>query len=187
MKKWLQGLMPEGFPSLSSTVISGPGETGKPLIAFAFILSGLKSNGSVIVIPLQYPTAEFMRISMSKLYNINLENYRERIAYIQFDPSIDRYRKVGNNTLKANLVKTTILNETIKHAENMVEKSDLGTLVFDSALNLLFFSPTYKEKIVECLRDIIKNDKSRTYLYAVSTSVFANEIKVLEDAVDNLM
>ena len=69
----------------------------------------------------------------------------------------------------------------------MVEKSDLGSLVFGSALNLLLFSPTYKNDTIKNLENIIKNDKSKTYIFSVSTSAFADEIKLWEDAADNLM
>lgn len=72
-------------------------------------------------------------------------------------------------------------------AENMFDKTAPGTLVLGSALNLLFFSKTYKDSILNKLKDALQNDKSRTYAFAVSTSVFADEIKILEDAADNLM
>jgi len=106
---------------------------------------------------------------------------------VQFDPSIDAYQKRENNAIKANLLKPYIWNETIKKAEDMIEKSDLGVLVFGSALNLLLFSPTYKKDVIENLRHIIKNDKSRTYIFSVSTSALADEIKTWEEAADNLM
>ena len=186
-EEWLQKLLPEGFPYPSSTFISGPGGTGKPLVEFAFVSSWLKSGGSAIGIPLQYPTAEFVKTAMSELYEINLENYHEKIAYIQFDPSIDGYEKIGNNTIKANLLKPDIWNKAVKKADDMIEKSGLGILVFGSALNLLLFSPTYKRGIIKNLEGIIKNDKSRTYIFSISTSAFADEIKVWEKTADNLM
>ena len=184
---WLRKLLPEGFPCSSSTLISGPGGTGKPLVLFAFIASWLNSGGSVIAIPLQYPTMEFVRIAMSKLYNVDLKDYYRKIAYIQFELYINGYKNIGNNILKANLSKPDIWNKVIGIADNMVEKSDLGTLVFGSALNLLLFSPTYKNDTIKNLENIIKNDKSKTYIFSVSTSAFADEIKLWEDAADNLM
>lgn len=35
--KWLNELLPEGISIPSSTLISGPGGTGKPLVEFAFV------------------------------------------------------------------------------------------------------------------------------------------------------
>ena len=184
---WLRRLLPEGFPYPSSTLISGPGGTGKPLVEFAFVSSWLKSGGSAIGIPLQYPSAEFVKRAMSRLYEIDIEDYHEKTAYIWFDPSIDGYEDMRNNTIKANLLKPNIWNETVKKADDMIEKTAMGTLVFGSALNLLLFSPTYKKHIIKNLEDVIKNDKSRTYIFSISTSAFADEIRVWEKSADNLM
>ncbi|MCD6543651.1 MAG: hypothetical protein J7K34_04015, partial [Flavobacteriaceae bacterium] len=59
-QEWLKELMPDGLPYPSSTIISGPGGSGKPLVEFAFVASWLKSGGSVIGIPLQYPSIDFV-------------------------------------------------------------------------------------------------------------------------------
>jgi len=185
--EWLAKLLPEGFPYPSSTLISGPGGTGKPLVEFAFVAAWLEAGGSVIGIPLQYPTAEFVGTSMNKLYNINLDNYRGKISFIQFDPTSDRWEKMGNDALKANLLKPEVWDEAIGEAEKMVERGGLGTMVFGSALNLLLFSPTYKNSILGELKEIIKRERSKTYIFSVSTSAFADEIKIWEEAADNLM
>lgn len=184
---WLKKLIPEGLPYPSSTLISGPGGTGKPLVEFAFVASWLKSGGSVIGIPLQYPTMEFVGTAMTKLYNIDLKDYQGKIAIIQLDPHIDGYEKIENNFLKANLLKPEIWKKAIEIADSIVKKNDLGTMVFGSALNLLLFSPTYKNDVISNLENIIKNDKSKTYVFSVSTSAFADEIKLWEEVADNLM
>jgi len=130
---------------------------------------------------------EFVKTVMDKLYNLDPKNYPGKMVFIQFDPHIDTYKELEGNILKANLLKPKVWNSVIKIADNMIEKSDLGTLVFGSALNLLLFSPTYKNDAIENLMNIIKNDKSKTYLFSVSTSAFADEIKLWEEAADNLM
>ena len=89
----------ERFPCPSSTLISGPGETGKPLVEFAFVSSWLKSGGSVIGILLQYPTVEFVKAEMRKLYNVNPENCHGKMMHIQVDPFVDEYEGVGNDIL----------------------------------------------------------------------------------------
>jgi len=186
-EEWLQRVLPKGFPYPTSTFISGPGGTGKPLVEFAFVSSWLKSGGGVIAIPLQYPTMEFLKTSMNKLYNIDLENYQGKIALLQFDPHIEGYENMGDNVLKANLLKPEIWNKVIEMADSMVDKNSLGTMVFGSALNLLLFSPTYKDKVIENIENILKNNKSKTYIFSVSTSAFADEIKIWERAANNLM
>ncbi|MBN2632159.1 MAG: hypothetical protein JXR66_01290 [Bacteroidales bacterium] len=184
---FLEELLPEGVLVPSSTLISGPGGTGKPLVEFAFVAAWLKAGGSLIGISLQYPGGELLITAMKKLYNVDLTEYHDNIVYVQFDINVGGCKKTSCNTLKANLLKPEIWDETIITAETMLAKTGPGTMVFGSALNLLFFSKTYKEGILKKLRDVLKNDKSRTYAFAVSTSAFSDEIKILEDVADNLM
>jgi KaiC/GvpD/RAD55 family RecA-like ATPase len=185
--KWLDELLPEGISIPSSTLVSGPGGTGKPLVEFAFVAAWLKAGGSIIGIPLQYPTGELVKTAMKKLYDMDLDNYRGKVVYIQFDPGVNGYEKTGKDTLKANMVKPQIWDETIEAAENMLDKTELGTMVFGSALNLLLFSKTYKISILNKLKEVLQYDKSRTYAFAVSTSAYADEIKILEEVADNLL
>lgn len=184
---WLAKLLPEGLPVPSSTLISGPGGTGKPLVEFAFVADWLKAGGSLIAIPLQYPTPDLMKTAMKKLYHIDLNNYSKKVVFVQFDHKIDTFQKLNNNTFQANMLKPKVWNKIILAAEDILPMSPKGVMVFGSALNLLLFSQHYGDKILEKLYEIITFDKSRTYLFAVSTSAFADRIKILEDATDNLM
>ncbi len=185
--KWLDELLPEGLPVPSSTLISGPGGTGKPLVEFAFVAAWLKAGGAVIGIPLQYPGSELLITAMKKLYNMDLNDYPGKIVYIQFDIDIDGCEKIDDNKLKANMVKPEIWDEAIHKAEKMLDKTGPGTMVFGSALNLLLFSKTYKNRILDKLKDLLQYDKSRMYSFAVSTSALKEDIKVLENVTDNLM
>ncbi|MBN2275875.1 MAG: hypothetical protein JXR41_02680 [Bacteroidales bacterium] len=185
--KWLEELLPEGILVPSSTLISGPGGTGKPLVEFAFLDAWLKAGGSLIGIPLQYPSGELVKTAMKKLYNMDLNDYQGKIAYIQFDPAVNGCEIVDDHTLKANMVNPETWDEAVEKAGNMLVKSELGTMVFGSALNLLLFSKTYKDRMLDKLKGFLHHDKSLTYAFAVSTSALADEIKILEDAADNLM
>lgn len=184
---WLDELLPEGIRIPGSILISGPGGTGKPLVEFAFVAGWLKAGGSLIAMPLQYPTFGLLKSTIKKIYNIDLENYTGKIAYIEFDHKADSYLSQGENNIKANIAKPEIWDETIKTAERMIEKGGPGIMIFGSALNLLLLSPTYKNLILNKLKEIIAEDKTRTYSFAVSTSIFSEDIKVLEDAADNLI
>jgi KaiC/GvpD/RAD55 family RecA-like ATPase len=184
---WLDELLPEGISIPSSTLISGPGGTGKPLVEFAFVVAWLKAGGSVIAIPLQYPGGELLITAMKNLYNLDLNEYHNKIVYLQFDINTGGCIKTSTNTLKANLLKPEVWDETINKAEGMFDKTGLGTMVFGSALNLLLFSKTFKDSMLKKLKDSLQHDKSRTYAFAVNNSTLANEIKTLEDVADNLM
>src|SRR6056297_1269936 len=176
---WMDELLPEGLPVPSSTILSGPGGTGKPLVEFAFVAAWLKAGGTLIALPLQYPKPKLMKTAMKKLYNIDLEDHREMITYIQFDPHVDKCEKIGQDTLRANVIKPGLWDEAVSKGEDMLPDSELGIMVFGSALNLLLFSPTYQNRILGKLEQIVQ-DKSKTYAFSVSTSAFRDKIKVLE-------
>jgi KaiC/GvpD/RAD55 family RecA-like ATPase len=184
---WLDELLPEGILIPSSTLISGPGGTGKPLVEFAFVVAWLKAGGSLIGIPLQYPGGEILLTGIKKLYDLDLKDYYKKIVYVQFDINTQVCEKTSANTLKANLLKPEIWDETIDKAESMLEKTGPGTLIFGSALNLLLFSKTYKAGMLNKLKYLLKSDKSHSYAFAVSNSSLKDEIKILEDVSDNLM
>lgn len=184
---WLNELLPEGILIPSSILISGPARTGKPLVEFAFVSEWLKAGGSLIGIPLQYPGGELLITAMKKLYNVDLTDYHKKIIYVQFDINAEGCRVTSCNTLRANLLKPEVWDETINTAESMLDVSGPGTLIFGSALNLLLFSKTYKDSMLNKLKDILQYDKKRTYAFAVSTGELADEIKTLENAADNLM
>ena len=101
--RWLDELLPEGMMIPSSTLISGPGGTGKPLVEFVFVDAWLKAGGSLLGIPLQYPSGGLMEMAMQKLYGTNLYNYQGQIAYIQLDPFANTCKKINEDILKANI------------------------------------------------------------------------------------
>jgi archaellum biogenesis ATPase FlaH len=164
---WLNNLIPDGMPYPTSTLISGPGGSGKPLIGLAFVTNWLKAGGNVIFIPLQYPEVNFINTSLNKLYNLNLDNYQKKVVYINFNYHISSWKIVNKNTIDANLLKTTIWEKALNEADKLLIKyNSLATLVFASALNLLLFSPTYKKSILDKLEKLLKQDKKKNiYIY----------------------
>lgn len=185
---WLNELLPEGLPYPRSTLISGPGGSGKPLIGFAFVYSWLKAGGNVILIPLQYPEMTLVKTSLKRLYDLDIQEYSNKIAYIRLNPDLDTWEKANGNTLEANLLKPAVWDEAINEAENpLADGGDLGILVFASALNLLLFSPTYKKLNLDKFEKLLSEDRKRTYLFSVSTGAFREDITRWERVVDNLM
>jgi len=185
--QWLDKVMPEGLLIPSSTLISGPGGTGKPLIAFAFISSWLKNEGGVIMFSLQYPSPEFTVGSMKKICGVDLNEYKKKVLYVNFNPSIQFTEKVKKLEYNANLLKPEVWDKVIEVAEKSLGESNLGTLFFGAALNLLLFSKTYAEVVFEKLKRLISEDKTMSFLFTVSTSAFKEKIKVLEESADNLI
>ena len=187
-QNWLNELLPEGLPYPSSTLISGPGGSGKPLIGFAFVSDWLEAGGNVVFIPLQYPRMELVKTSLQQLYHFNIGKYLRQVAFIQFNPDLDRQKKVDEKTIEANILKSDVWDKVINEIENLLsDECHLGTLIFASALNLLLFSPTYNKLNSDKFERIIREDKSRTYILSVSTSAFKKDIEKWEKAADNLM
>jgi len=183
----LDRLLPEGIPYPSATVISGPGGSGKPLIGLAIVHDWLRAGGSIVFIPLEHSNLEFIGKSLEKLYNLNVEDYADKTAYIKFDPEIGGLEKTGSGVLKANLVKPEVWDKIIAEANELVGESPIGIMFFGSALNLLLFSPTYGDKVLEKLVSITREHHENSYLFTVSTSAYREKIRRLEQASENLM
>jgi len=157
------------------------------LVELALADSWLKAGGSLITIPLQYPSGEMIASAMMMLYHTDLGQYRGKVAYIQFDPAMREGMIIGENKVTANILDPDRWDRAIERAEGMVEKSGPGVMVLGSALNLLLFSKRHKDAVQLKMRQMLQEDKSRSYAFAVSTSAFASEIKELEEVSDNLM
>jgi KaiC/GvpD/RAD55 family RecA-like ATPase len=187
---WFDGLMPEGLPVPSSTLISGEGGSGKPLLGFSVLSSWLKQGGNAIFI-LTSTGKDFVEESMKKIYAIDIAHYREDISFIEFDPSLEpavHRIEETNATIRANLVNPAVWDRAVETAtEQLKRQSTLGTLIFCSAINLFLFSETYRKGIRDRLQELINRDKTKTYLFTVSTSAYKEDIALLEAAADNLM
>ena len=184
---WMDALMPEGLPIDSATLITGPGGSGKPLIGDTITSAWLRAGGSVIFMSLQYPSPDFVYTSIEKVANLNLDDYRDHIAFIALDASLEGMTPVEGRRFRANVVKPEIWDAALAHAAEMVEGGGPGILVFASAINLLLFSPTYGEAILAKIKETMTTRKPGwTYLFSASTTAKKEEIAELEAIADNL-
>lgn len=179
--------MPEGLPINTSTIISGPGGSGKPLIGESFVAAWLKEGGNVIFMSLQYPSTDFLAESIKKVTGINIDDYTDKIVFVELNVGMVSWSLENKNKIRANLVIPQVWEETLNAAKLHLPPKGIGNLIFGSALNLLFFSPTYGDAILNKMKETITTDKSTTYIFSVSTSAKADEIKEVEDAADNLI
>jgi hypothetical protein len=60
-------------------------------------------------------------------------------------------------------------------------------VLYGAALNVLFFSPTWGEKIFEKWKEILSRPGRFTSVFSVSTSAFREKIRQLEELADNLI
>ncbi len=187
---WLDRLAPEGIPVPASILISGPGGSGKPLVALAFAASWLRKGGQVIFIPLQYPDPGFIEKDLQRFYDLALEDYRRSFCFLEFDLDLDPEAATQiqeePSILRANLVNPQGLKRGLEAACLALGGCDSKTLVLGSALNLLLFSPTYGARTLAFLEATFRDDKSKTYLFTVSSSALSDKIEVLERAADHL-
>lgn len=184
---WLNTVFPEGLENNESTLISGPGGSGKPLVALGIANAWLKAGGSLVNIPLQYPSMTMVKESMKSIYDTDLEDYKGRVSYVQFNPEIEGMHEMDDAVIEANLIKPEVWEKAIEKAKAMVEKSDLGVLVFASAINLLLFNKKYKNQVIETIRNALENGQETPMLLTVANNVFTDDINRLELAADNLM
>ncbi len=184
---WLDDLMPSGLPLRASTLLSGPGGSGKPLIGDSFVAAWLRAGGSVVFMSLQYPSTDFIYESLKIVAGLDLNEYADRVAFISLDAALDGMNAPNGNVFKANLVKPEIWDAAIEKACDMVPDGGPGIMVFGSALNLLLFSPTYGQALLQRMETLLREDKNRTYVFSVSTSAKAEEIARLEAVADNLI
>ncbi|MBN1625358.1 MAG: hypothetical protein JW944_02440 [Deltaproteobacteria bacterium] len=186
-QEWFDRLIPEGIPTHSSTLITGPGGSGKPLIGNLIAAAWLRHGGSVVFLSLQYPSHDFIIAALKNVAQLDLDQYKERTVFVELDVSREDVILTSANHFKANLVKPDVWDETIKQACSAAPNEGPGILVFGSALNLLLFSPTYSKAILGRMKNTIRYDKRHTYLFTVSTTAMASEISQLEAIADNLI
>ncbi len=187
--EWLDTLMPEGIHPHTSTVISGPGGSGKPLIGNAFAITWLQAGGSVVFMPLQYPSTDFVFRGISTLGKITLDQYLDHVSFLILDPTIEALEAAEekDRKIKANLIKPEVWDTALERACSRVPDEGPGILVLGSALNLLLFSPKYAPAILEKMQETLRQDKRRTYVFSISTSAKKDQAAQLEEAADNLL
>ena len=184
---WINDVIPEGLPLKSTTVITGPGGSGKPLIGEVFVVDWLRKGGSVIFMSLQYPGSEFITESIKSVTGLNIQDYNEKIIFLQLDTGISEYQEVNKSLILANLVKPEVWEKVLNLASAKLPDEGPGILIFCSALNLLLFSPTYGDVILEKIKNTIVSNTTNTHIFSVSTSAKAKEISELEEIADNLI
>ncbi len=184
---WFDRLLPDGLPIPSSTLLSGPGGSGKPLVGNVIAAAWLKQGGSVIFMSLQYPDHSFIKAGLNKVAHLDLEDYKDRVVFIELDATIDTMTEPDDNRFRANVVKPDVWYRSIEQASSMLPEDGPGILIFSSALNLLLFSPTYGAGILEKMKAAAQGAQRFTYLFSASTTAKAEEIAELEAVVDNLI
>jgi len=184
---WFDALFPQGIPTRTSTLVTGPGGSGKPLIGNLIASAWLREGGSVVFMSLQYPTHEFIVAGLKSVAGLDLSDYKDRVVFIELDATRKDVALTDTHYFKANVVIPDNWDAAIEQSSSLVPNEGPGILFFASALNLLLFSPTYGEAVLERMKKTVKEDKRYTYLFTVSTTAKGKEIAQLEDVADNVL
>jgi len=180
---WLKEVLPEGIKIPSSTLISGPGGSGKPLIAAMLLTSWLKQGGSIIYYLIN--SGKDYTEKIFSIYDINLKNYVNRIYFVDFDLEGDQPVQIAENHVKTNLLKPENWQTTIDQAKNQLDAKNHPTIIFGAALNILLFSPTFGNQIFNYFKELIESGENS--LFTISNNVFEVKMRELETRADNLL
>lgn len=184
---WLGQILPEGWPTRTSTLITGLGGSGKPLIGNFIVSNWLKQGGSVVFLSLQYPDPEVIAAGLKRVTGADLANYQGRVTFIELDAEMEDMEILSQNRIRGNLVKPPVWAGALATALSSLPREGPGVLVFGSALNLLLFSPTYGKGILAEIKSTISRTDTLTFLFSVSSSAKKEMISELEEAADNLL
>ena len=183
---WLDEAFPEGLDVPSSTVITGPGGAGKPIIALGYVSAWLQQGGSVISAPLQFPDPDFISGNLVELYGVDPAEYAQDFLHVEFDPDIEGIQEVSHDHLKANVVTPDTWALILDEADSRFEDDELGTLFFATALNLPLFSRTYRAELLETFEDLFDAGDVTT-LFCLSTSMIEDVARSVASLSDNLL
>ncbi len=180
---WLKKVLPQGIAIPSSTLISGPGGSGKPLIAGMLLASWMKKGGAVINFLIN--SGRDYAEKIFAVYGLEPDEYKGQIFYIDFDPNLEAWEDVAEDQVKANLLHADSWDVMLKLAEKRLDLEKHPPIIFGAALNILLFSPTYRQEVFQKLMEIIKSDQNS--LFTISNNVFEDKMQALENAADNLI
>jgi len=147
----------------------------------------LRRGGSVVSMSLQYPSTDFLYTSLQTVTGLDLDEYQEQTVFLSLDGTLEGMEEPEGNVIRANLAKPDVWDAAMDGAFGMLPDSDLGIMVFGSALNLLLFSPTYGHTILEKMKTVLEKDREHTHVFSVSTSARKEQIARLEGVADNLI
>ncbi|QSG05296.1 hypothetical protein [Halapricum desulfuricans] len=181
-QEWWNDGLPDGVPPGSSTVITGPGGTGKPILALGFVASWIEAGGSVIAAPLQFPDPAFVAAILDDLYGLDPDTYERNLTHVAFDPEADGIERRADGRLTADLVRPDNWDRLLETA-SPAGGDGPGVLLFSTALNLPLLSPSYAESLLDRFETLFV-DESVTTLFCVSRSMIEARARDVESMAD---
>ena len=181
--QWLDAMFPNGYPIPGSTLISGPGGSGKPLISLAFSGAWLKAGGRALLFLTSTDRAYTEKVL--GLLGYAMSDYKGRFLFVDFKPQATTVDRVSDDQVNANLLDPRAWEQVLNMTDGL-DGGDMGTLVIASAINLFFFSPTYGERIHAYLKELLADPGDMTVHMTINSDVFRPKATALEAAAQNL-
>ena len=182
---WFDKLLPEGLPVPSSTIISGPGGSGKPLIGAAILAAWLRHGGSALMFLIN--SDRTYAEHLLALYGISHSEYLSKIVFVDFDPNVNSIEHIQSDLIKVNILRPELFEKSIETGLGLLHSSKQDVMLYGAALNILFFSPTWGDKIFVKWKEILSQREQITSVFSVSTNAFWEKVEQLEELADNLM
>ena len=181
---WLDAVLPEGYPVPGSTLVSGPGGSGKPLISLLFSAAWLDAGGRAVFLLTSTDRRYTERVL--DLFGYDLSRYAGRVLFADFALDAASVEQVADDQVKANLLDPRAWDEILKQMEVLDKGGSLGDLVTTAAINLFFFSPTYGDRIHSYIKNLLANPGEKTLHMTINSDVFKPKARELEDVAHNL-
>lgn len=179
---WLQKLLPDGIAVPSTTVITGPGGAGKPLVGAMLVNSWLKQGGTLVHLLINFDRGYSEKLL--RHFKLDVDKYSDKIVYVEFDPELDGIERHAKNLIKANLLKADTFEAAIRQAETLLPASEAQPLIYGSALNMLLFSPSYGLSIYQKIKELLQ--ARNNYLFTIANNIFEDQAASWENTADNL-
>ena len=181
---WLDALLPDGYPVPGSTLVSGPGGSGKPLISLLFSAAWLDAGGRAVFLLTSTDRRYTERVL--GLFGYDLDKYKGRFLFADFDLNASQVDQVADDQVRANLLDPHAWDDILKRMDTLDDGGNPGDLVTAAAINLFFFSPTYGDSIHSYIKGLLADPGEKTVHMTINSDVFKPKAKELENAAHNL-
>lgn len=183
-QQWFDRLLPEGLPLPNVTLLGCVGDKSIPLFGNIVAASWLRQGGSVVFLSLLNLKFSTLSRAIKKSTKLDLAYHKDRVAFIELDPTLKQLSPITDNRFRANLLETEVWTEALERALNLVPDDHPGILIYCYDINLQSVSLTSCKLIIEKMKDVGK-DKNVTFLISVNLTGSKNQLIKLETAADN--
>ncbi len=175
--------LPKGLPYPTLTVVTGPGASGKPLMA-QYLLSAWLRSGKKSIYVATSTSPEFARTSMSIL-GVDLKPFEEQgqLGFVDF-AKVPQIEEIAANAIRIDMSKPEMLRLGL---ETMAAR--LGTTLKEAmtvipAANLFFMFPAAREQFMQTIFDLVKTG---TWVLTINAEAFRKMAQKLQEKADNLI